>query len=73
VVKFYHSVRKLENICKKDVSFAIRGALDFRCTLQFLPKKNIGVSLLRIIIVEEVFEFHIRKDMSIAVLSTVIM
>jgi hypothetical protein len=37
------------------------------------PKKNIGVSLLPTIIVEEVLEFRIRKDISITAMSTVIL
>jgi hypothetical protein len=53
---------KLENICRKDVRFATRVTLDFRCIPQFHPKKNTGVSLVPTIIVEEVLEFHIRKD-----------
>jgi len=64
---------KLENICRKDVRFAIRVTLDFRCITQYHPKKNIGVSLLPTIIVEEVLEFHIRKDISITAMSTVIL
>jgi len=64
---------KLENMCRKDVRLAIRGTLDFRCIPQFHPKKNISVSLLRTIIVEEVLEFHIGMDISITVVSTVIL
>jgi hypothetical protein len=69
----YHSITKLENICRKDVRFAIRGTLEIRCIRQFHPKKKNDVSLLRTIIVEEVLEFHIRKDISITVLSSVIL
>jgi hypothetical protein len=64
---------KLENICRKDVRFAMRSTLDFRCILQFYPKKNIGVLLLPTIIVEEVLELDIRKDISITAMSTVIL